>query len=62
MDQVEAANEAGEQIDYRTFVPDGKPTLSANLDRGIELLKPSGLKVAVSTDTSFIWDQGVQGA
>ena len=39
-DKVKRAREVGESIDYLTFVPDGEPTLDANLGREIELLKP----------------------
>ncbi|HEC33821.1 MAG TPA: radical SAM protein, partial [Chloroflexi bacterium] len=37
--KVERAREAGEAIDYLTFVPDGEPTLDINLGREIELLR-----------------------
>jgi wyosine [tRNA(Phe)-imidazoG37] synthetase (radical SAM superfamily) len=41
-------------IDYLTFVPDGEPTLDANLGREIEILRPTKLRVAVLTNTSLI--------
>jgi wyosine [tRNA(Phe)-imidazoG37] synthetase (radical SAM superfamily) len=53
--QVEAANGIGEPVDYLTFVPDGEPTLDANLGREIELLKSLGIKIAVITNGSLIW-------
>jgi wyosine [tRNA(Phe)-imidazoG37] synthetase (radical SAM superfamily) len=53
--KVEAAGESGEPVDYLTFVPDGEPTLDANLGREIELLRPLGIKVAVITNGSLIW-------
>ena len=33
--KVERARKSGESIDYLTFVPDGEPTLDANLGREI---------------------------
>jgi len=50
----------GEPIDYLTFVPDGEPTLDTNLGREIELLKPSGIRIAVITNASLIWRQDVR--
>jgi wyosine [tRNA(Phe)-imidazoG37] synthetase (radical SAM superfamily) len=61
-DKVEAANVAGERIDYLTFVPDGEPTLDANLGREIELLRPLGIRIAVITNTSLIWREDVREA
>jgi len=59
-DKVEKAKEAGEPVDYLTFVPDGEPTLDVNLGREIELLKPLGIKVAVITNGSLIWREDVR--
>ena len=39
-EKVRSAEDRGERIDYLTFVPDGEPTLDANLGRTIELLQP----------------------
>ncbi|MEO0250584.1 MAG: radical SAM protein [candidate division WOR-3 bacterium] len=58
--KVARVREAGEPIDYLTFVPDGEPTLDANLGREIEMLKPMGIKIAVITNASLIWRQDVQ--
>jgi wyosine [tRNA(Phe)-imidazoG37] synthetase (radical SAM superfamily) len=54
------AAQAGEPIDYLTFVPDGEPTLDVNLGREIEMLKPLGIKIAVITNGSLIWRQDVR--
>ncbi|MBN1139017.1 MAG: radical SAM protein [Anaerolineae bacterium] len=54
------AQEAGEAIDYLTFVPDGEPTLDANLGQEIEWLKRLGLKIAVITNASLIWRPDVR--
>jgi wyosine [tRNA(Phe)-imidazoG37] synthetase (radical SAM superfamily) len=45
-----------------TFVPDGEPTLDINLGREIELLRPFGVKIAVITNASLIWDADVRNA
>ncbi len=61
-DKVEKARESGESIDYLTLVPDGEPTLDANLSREIGLLRPLGIKVAVITNASLIWREDVREA
>jgi wyosine [tRNA(Phe)-imidazoG37] synthetase (radical SAM superfamily) len=61
-DQIRKAGEAGEAIDYLTCVPDGEPTLDVNLGREIELLKLFGIKIAVITNGSLIWREGVREA
>jgi len=61
-DKVEKAKEAGEPIDYLTFVPDGEPTLDINLGREIELLRPLGIKIAVITNSSLMWHKDVREA
>jgi len=59
-DKVAKAQQAGEAIDYLTFVPDGEPTLDLHLGRGIELLQPLGLPIAVITNASLIWRPDVR--
>lgn len=59
--KVESAKEAGESIDYLTFVPDGEPTLDLHLGCEIEVLKPLGIKIAVISNASLIWQEGVRG-
>jgi wyosine [tRNA(Phe)-imidazoG37] synthetase (radical SAM superfamily) len=49
-----------EMIDYLTFVPDGEPTLDINLGKEIILLKSFGIKIAVITNSSLIWDENVR--
>jgi wyosine [tRNA(Phe)-imidazoG37] synthetase (radical SAM superfamily) len=61
-DRVRKARAAGEAIDFLTLVPDGEPTLDINLDREIELLKLLGIKIAVITNGSLIWREGVREA
>ena len=59
-EKVKQVKEKGESIDYLTFVPDGEPTLDANLGREIELLKPLGIKIAVITNATLIWHDKVR--
>jgi wyosine [tRNA(Phe)-imidazoG37] synthetase (radical SAM superfamily) len=58
--KVEKVHKEGKSIDYLTFVPDGEPTLDANLGKEIDLLKSLGLKIAVITNASLIWRQDVR--
>jgi wyosine [tRNA(Phe)-imidazoG37] synthetase (radical SAM superfamily) len=58
--KIKDAKDKGEHIDYLTFVPDGEPTLDVNLGKEIELLKPLGIKVAVISNASLIWQEDVQ--
>jgi wyosine [tRNA(Phe)-imidazoG37] synthetase (radical SAM superfamily) len=59
-DKIAATTEAGETIDYLTFVPDGEPTLDINLGREIELLRSLGLPIAVISNASLIWRSDVR--
>lgn len=59
-DKLERANQAGETIDYLTFVPDGEPTLDLSLGREVELLRPLGIKIAVITNGSLIGREDVR--
>jgi wyosine [tRNA(Phe)-imidazoG37] synthetase (radical SAM superfamily) len=59
-EQVRRARENDERIDYLTFVPDGEPTLDANLGREIELLEPLGMKIAVLSNASLMWMEEVR--
>jgi wyosine [tRNA(Phe)-imidazoG37] synthetase (radical SAM superfamily) len=59
-EKVKQLQSDGEKIDYLTFVPDGEPTLDINLGKEIDLLKPLGIKVAVITNSSLLWDEEVR--
>lgn len=59
-ERIRRAQDVGEPIDYLTFVPDGEPTLDANLGRSIELLKPLGISIAVISNASLVWRQDVR--
>jgi wyosine [tRNA(Phe)-imidazoG37] synthetase (radical SAM superfamily) len=58
--KVQEARTAGETIDYVAFVPDGEPTLDANLGREIETLRPLGIPIAVISNASLIWQEDVR--
>jgi wyosine [tRNA(Phe)-imidazoG37] synthetase (radical SAM superfamily) len=59
-EKVKQGQEKGEPVDYLTFVPDGEPTLDINLGKEIELVKSSGLKIAVISNASLIWRDDVR--
>jgi len=59
-ERVRRARAAGETIDYLTFVPDGEPTLDANLSRMIARLKPLGIKIAIISNASLTWREDVR--
>jgi wyosine [tRNA(Phe)-imidazoG37] synthetase (radical SAM superfamily) len=61
-ERAELAAAHGERIDYVTFVPDGEPTLDVGLGRAIDLIRPLGFPVAVVTNASLLWHQGVRDA
>lgn len=58
--RVRQLRENGEPVDYLTFVSDGEPTLDVNMDREIELLRSVGVKIAVITNASLIWDPHIR--
>ncbi|MEA1965641.1 MAG: radical SAM protein [Candidatus Aerophobetes bacterium] len=60
-EKVESARKKRETIDYLSFVPDGEPTLDINIGSEIDLLKPLGIKIAVITNGSLIWDEDLRG-
>jgi wyosine [tRNA(Phe)-imidazoG37] synthetase (radical SAM superfamily) len=60
--KAEEAEGAGERIDYLTFVPDGEPTLDANLGQEIDGLRPMGIKIAVISNGSLVWREDVRAA
>jgi wyosine [tRNA(Phe)-imidazoG37] synthetase (radical SAM superfamily) len=58
--QVKKARKKGESIDYFTFVPDGEPTIDANLGYEIDLLKSIGIKIGIITNASLIYREDVR--
>jgi wyosine [tRNA(Phe)-imidazoG37] synthetase (radical SAM superfamily) len=59
-EKVEGARASGESVDYLTFVPDGEPTLDANLGHEIELLRPLGIPIAVISNASLVGREEVR--
>jgi len=59
-EKVKRVREAGGTIDYITLVTDGEPTLDANLGQEIELLRATGIKIAVITNASLVWRDDVR--
>jgi len=59
-EKAHAAQAFGLPIDYLTFVPDGEPTLDLNLGEEIEMLRALGYRMAVISNASLIWDEGVK--
>lgn len=60
LERIKEAEQCGAGIDYLTFVPDGEPTLDANLGKEISLLRESGIRIAVITNASLIWREDVR--
>jgi wyosine [tRNA(Phe)-imidazoG37] synthetase (radical SAM superfamily) len=58
--KVGKSRDAGEEIDYLTFVPDGEPTLDAGLGAVIDGLKPMGIRIGVITNASLVPRKDVQ--
>lgn len=58
--RLAAIRSQGEKVDYLTFVPDGEPTLDSRLGKTIEALRPLGVKIAVITNSSLLWQPEVQ--
>ncbi|RLG56620.1 MAG: radical SAM protein, partial [Candidatus Hydrothermarchaeota archaeon] len=57
---VEERLERVKNVDYLAFVPDGEPTLDMNLGKEIDALKQFGIRIAVITNSSLIWDEKVR--
>ena len=57
---LEKLKEQKEAVDYLTFVPDGEPTLDADLGKSIELLRSLNIKIAVISNASLIWQPNVR--
>ena len=58
--RVKELKQREEHLDYLAFVPDGEPTLDINLGKEIDLLKTTGVKVAVITNASLIWSNEIR--
>ena len=58
--KLKQARDKGEPVDYVTFVPDGEPTLDADLGKEIDILKGLRVRVAVITNGSLLWREDVR--
>lgn len=58
--KIEESKKAGITIDYVTLVPDGEPTLDANLKEIIAGLKEFQLPIAIISNTALIFNDDVQ--
>jgi len=59
-EKVYQLRNSNEVVDYLTFVPDGEPTLDINLGKTIKFLKSLGIRIAVITNSSLLWDDNVR--
>ena len=59
-EKVDSSESQGYAIDYLTFVPDGEPTLDINLGQEIDMLRSLGIRIAVISNASLIWDESVR--
>jgi wyosine [tRNA(Phe)-imidazoG37] synthetase (radical SAM superfamily) len=58
--RVKSCRDAGQTIDYVTFVPDGEPTLDLQLGKSIRTISGPDLRVAVLTNASLLWREDVR--
>jgi wyosine [tRNA(Phe)-imidazoG37] synthetase (radical SAM superfamily) len=58
--RVEAVQASGERIEWLSFVPEGEPTLEANLGSMIRGLRPLGIPIAVFTNGSLLEREDVR--
>lgn len=59
-EKITQTEKIGRKIDYLTLVPDGEPTLDANLGELLEKLKSFSLPVAIISNAALITDREVQ--
>ncbi|MBU2510124.1 radical SAM protein [bacterium] len=57
---LEKARTKGIDVDYLTFVANGEPTLDSNLGHMLDDAKTLGVKTALISNASLIWDSNVQ--
>lgn len=57
---VDAIRRVDKPYDVISFVPDGEPTLDAQLGQHIRAVKPLGAPVAVITNGSLLWNESVR--
>jgi wyosine [tRNA(Phe)-imidazoG37] synthetase (radical SAM superfamily) len=52
--RLDSLKNKNETIDYLAYVPDGEPTLDANLGKEVDRLKQFGIKTAIISNASLI--------
>jgi len=57
---VKKFQQKNEVIDYISFVPDGEPTLDLELGEKLRQLRHLGIKIAVISNASLIWQEEVR--
>lgn len=60
--RLREVRKTGGKVDYLTFVPDGEPTLDANLGNSIERLRSLEIPIAVISNASLLWREDVRAA
>ncbi|MDC7227886.1 MAG: radical SAM protein [Spirochaetales bacterium] len=60
--RLEQLPASGDAIDYLTIVPDGEPTLDANIGKLLKFLKITGIKTAVITNATMLYRPEVREA
>ena len=59
-EKITKAGERQEHIDYVTVVSDGEPTLDNNLGKILDMIQKFGIKTAVITNASLLWQKDVR--
>ncbi len=57
-----ACRRVAQPVDYATFVPDGEPTLDLGIGDAIRGIQATGLRVAVISNGSLLWNEEVRDA
>lgn len=60
--RAEECRQANQPVDVATFVPDGEPTLDLGIGAAIRGIQEAGLRVAVITNGSLLWNDEVRAA
>lgn len=59
-DRMESLHSSEKDLDYIAFVSSGEPTLDVNLGKTIEKLRSFGIRIAVLSNASLIWQPEVR--
>jgi wyosine [tRNA(Phe)-imidazoG37] synthetase (radical SAM superfamily) len=58
--RLRQVREAGQAVDYLTFVPDGEPTLDSTLGESIGALRSLDIPIAVISNATLLWRDEVR--